>query len=89
MIADLQQTLQVKGKPLTTIVTRWKNAMPQYTVGHTARIAQASEQLQQQFPNVHLAGSSFRGISIPECVAQGQAIAAQLVAAHKERLHID
>ena len=89
VIADLQQTLQVKGKPLTTIVTRWKNAMPQYTVGHTARIAQASEQLQQQFPNVHLAGSSFRGISIPECVAQGQAIAAQLVAAHKERLHID
>lgn len=86
VLADLQQTLGVSGKPLTTIVTRWKDAMPQYTVGHKARIARVEQKLHEIYPNVHLAGSSFKGISIPECVAQGQQIAAQLLAPYEQQL---
>lgn len=84
VLADLQQTLGVNGKPLTTIVTRWKDAMPQYTVGHKERIARVEQKLHSVFPDVHLVGSSFKGISIPECVAQGQQIASQLLAKYEQ-----
>ena len=84
VLDDLQQTLGVSGKPLTTIVTRWKDAMPQYTVGHKERIARVEQKLQRVFPDVHLVGSSFKGISIPECVAQGQQIASKLLAKYEQ-----
>lgn len=58
--------------PITTVVSRWKNAMPQYTVGHETKIERVKHELSEHFPTVKLSGSSFEGISIPECVQQGK-----------------
>ena len=53
--------------------------MPQYTVGHEEKIARVKKELQEHFPTVKLSGSSFEGISIPECVKQGQTVAYELL----------
>lgn len=78
VLKDLQQVLGISMRPLFTFVTRWKQAMPQYTVGHEQRLQYMKEQLMYTFPNVYLAGSSYEGISIPRCVKQGRLVAQQL-----------
>ncbi|MFJ7738620.1 protoporphyrinogen oxidase [Lysinibacillus sp. NPDC097287] len=79
VLQDLKKTIGVDGAPVETIVSRWKNAMPQYTVGHEEKIARVKQELQEHFPTVKLSGSSFEGISIPECVKQGQTVANELL----------
>jgi len=79
VLQDLKNTIGLDGEPVTTVVSRWKNAMPQYTVGHEAKIARVKEELYEHFPTVKLAGSSFEGISIPECVEQGCKVANEVL----------
>jgi len=79
VLQDLQKTIGIDGAPVTTVVTRWKNAMPQYTVGHEAKVLRIKQELQEHFPTVKLAGSSFEGISIPECVQQGKQVANEVL----------
>jgi len=79
VLQDLKNTIGIDGEPVTTVVSRWKNAMPQYTVGHEAKIDRVKEELYEHFPTVKLAGSSFEGISIPECVEQGRKVANEIL----------
>ncbi|MFJ7952271.1 protoporphyrinogen oxidase [Lysinibacillus sp. NPDC096418] len=79
VLQDLKKTIGVDGAPVETIVSRWKNAMPQYTVGHEEKIARVKQELQEHFPTVKLSGSSYEGISIPECVKQGQTVAYEIL----------
>lgn len=53
--------------------------MPQYTIGHELRMSTMKEQFYQEVPNVLLTGSSYEGISIPDCVLQGRHTAEQLL----------
>ncbi|MED4886843.1 protoporphyrinogen oxidase [Lysinibacillus sp. FSL R7-0073] len=80
VLQDLNKTIGIDGEPITTVVTRWKNAMPQYTVGHEAKVQRIKQELREHFPTVKLAGSSFEGISIPECVQQGKHVADEVLA---------
>ena len=75
IIQDLQRIIGLKAAPTQTIVTRWKDVMPQYTVGHEKRLQFISDEFHEQFPNVFLVGSSYDGISIPSCVTQGKTAA--------------
>ncbi len=79
VLQDLTKTIGIDGVPVMTVVTRWKNAMPQYTVGHEAKVERVKHELQEHFPTVKLSGSSFEGISIPECVEQGKKVANELL----------
>lgn len=72
VLHDLHHVLGVTIRPLFLVVTRWKQAMPQYTVGHEQRLKYMKTEIQQVFPSVHLAGSSYEGISVPRCVGQGK-----------------
>jgi oxygen-dependent protoporphyrinogen oxidase len=49
VLNDIKRTMKIKKQPEFAVVTRWKNVMPQYTVGHRERIAKvrhfAAEQL--------------------------------------------
>ena len=79
VIQDLQKAIDLQSKPLFTVVARWKQSMPQYTVGHEKRLAELKQQFEEQFPQVQLIGSSYEGISVPDCVAQGKEAAKQVV----------
>ena len=45
--------------------------MPQYTVGHTARIAELEARI-AELPGLHLAGNAYHGIGLPDCVRSGK-----------------
>ncbi|MBM7579811.1 oxygen-dependent protoporphyrinogen oxidase [Jeotgalibacillus terrae] len=75
VLDDLNKIIKVKSKPDFTIVTRWKKAMPQYTVGHRERMAAVRTELEKNYPGVYLAGASYDGIGLPDCIDQGEAAA--------------
>ena len=79
VLKDLERAIGLVDAPLFTVVSRWKESMPQYTVGHDNRTEAMRQQLHTEFPNVKLVGSSYEGISVPDCVTQGKNIADELL----------
>ncbi len=75
--AEAESTLHIGGEPLLVRVSRWDGAMPRYTVGHLTRVA-AIEDAVATWPAVTVAGASYRGVGLPDCVTQGNAAAARM-----------
>jgi len=71
---ELSQALGITAEPVLTRVARWTKAMPQYHVGHVARV-EAIEQCAAALPGLHLCGGAYRGVGIADCVRSGEAAA--------------
>ncbi|MBR7552983.1 protoporphyrinogen oxidase [Allobacillus sp. GCM10007491] len=69
-IQDLNRVFTIKQKPNFQVVTRWENAMPQYTVGHIERVNSLEKALKEKLPGVYVAGNSYRGVGLPDCMDQ-------------------
>ena len=70
-LAAIQPLLGIAGAPLLTRVYRWQRASAQHEVGHLARM-RAIEQSLQAHPGLFVTGSGFRGVGIPDCIADGR-----------------
>lgn len=73
VLADLNKIISINGKPDFSVVTRFKEDRPQYRVGHKELISQAQQELKEQFPTVKIAGASYSGVGLPDCIDQGRA----------------
>ncbi len=62
----------IAGPPDVTRVVRWHRASPQHEVGHPARVRQIDARL-AALPYIGVAGSGFRGVGIPDVVADARA----------------
>ena len=69
---ELGEALGSTLRPVETRVSRWPNSFPQYLPGHASRMADVAVRLGRLLPTVSLAGSSYRGIGIPACIASGR-----------------
>lgn len=78
--AQLAELLGVTGEPLFTRVGRYAKAMPQYHVGHLARV-EAIEAALRRHPGLGLAGGAYRGVGIADCVRSGEETAERLLTA--------
>ena len=76
--AQLAELLGARGEPALTRVTRHPRSMPQYQLGHLARV-EAIELGLRRHPGLALAGSAYRGVGIPDCIRSGESAAAQLM----------
>jgi protoporphyrinogen/coproporphyrinogen III oxidase len=65
------------GAPAEARVSRWGGALPQYTVGHTGRVAQVRAAVAAQ-PGLAVCGAAYDGLGIPACIATARAAAAQV-----------
>ena len=72
---DFSRLLGISGNPVITRVYRWPRLNPQYEVGHLEKLAQIDARL-GTVPGLHVTGAGFRGVGIPDCVAQGRAAGA-------------
>jgi oxygen-dependent protoporphyrinogen oxidase len=79
VLDDLNKIMDIHAEPDFTIVSRWKQAMPQYAVGHKKMLREINERLAADMPGVHLAGSSFEGVGLPDCIDQGKAAVATIM----------
>lgn len=67
---DLKDILGIAAEPERYWIHRWIKARPQYTMGHLERIKEIDTYL-QKIPGLVLAGGSYRGIGVPDCVNDG------------------
>jgi oxygen-dependent protoporphyrinogen oxidase len=76
--SELGVLMGLGGEPLEARVTRWTRAFPQYRVHHLMRTA-GIEAAMARLGGIAVAGSAYRGVGIPACIASGRA-AAQAIA---------
>ncbi|HKU73075.1 MAG TPA: protoporphyrinogen oxidase [Pyrinomonadaceae bacterium] len=76
--ADLRELLKIREDPRFIEVAKWERSMPQYEVGHLDRVNEI-ENLVAQLPGLALAGNSYRGAGIPDCIRSGEAAAQALL----------
>ena len=72
---ELRPFLAIGGQPSLARVYRWRGAGAQHNVGQIARVSEIEQRLAAH-RGIFVAGSGFRSIGIPDCVADGRAAAA-------------
>jgi oxygen-dependent protoporphyrinogen oxidase len=75
---ELASLIGVTALPRFARIWRHANSMPQYHVGHDARIKRIETSL-SQFPTLALAGSAYHGVGISDCVRTGEEAAERIV----------
>ena len=75
---ELSAMLGMTATPAFSQVVRYKRAMPQYHVGHLARVAEI-ERLAAAHTGLHLAGSAYFGVGLPDSIASGRAAADRIL----------
>lgn len=73
--AELTEVLDIEGDPIIERLYRYTRQSPQYEVGHLERLSAIDQRL-GALPGIFVAGSGFRAIGIPDCVADGRAVGA-------------
>jgi oxygen-dependent protoporphyrinogen oxidase len=76
-LRDLGAATGLAAKPVETRVTRWTGGLPQYPVGHLARVARIREAV-AELPGLRVCGAAYDGVGIPACVGSGQRAAAEI-----------
>lgn len=74
---DLREATGLSAVPVETRVTRWDDGLPQYPVGHHARVARLREHL-GKLPGLAVCGAAYDGVGIPACVASAAAAVDQI-----------
>jgi len=75
--AQLQEFMGIEAPPLFHRIYRWDRSNAQYDVGHLDRVTA----LETMLPlGLHLTGSPYRGVGLPDCIKQGQETACKVIA---------
>ncbi len=75
---ELRVALGITAVPMLTRLHRWPASMPQYRVGHLARV-ETIGRLAGGVPGLALAGSAYGGVGIADCVHSGESAAERMV----------
>lgn len=74
---DLREATGLDAAPLQTRVTRWSDGLPQYPVGHRARVARVRKHV-AELPGLAVCGAAYDGVGVPACIASAYAAVDQL-----------
>lgn len=75
---ELETVCGVAQPPVLARVFRWPRGLPQYVIGHLDRIDRIAA-LVHGVPGLHVAGASYRGVGIPDCITSGWAAADEVL----------
>ncbi|MEE8495721.1 MAG: protoporphyrinogen oxidase [Xanthomonadales bacterium] len=76
--ADLKDITGLAAEPEFARIFRHEKAIPQYVVGHAARL-EAIDRVLEKHPGLVLTGNAFRGVSLNDCVVNAWKTAQSLV----------
>jgi len=65
--SELKYTLGIDTAPCFRDIVKWPRGIPQYNVGHEARLRRIDESL-RNLPGLFLTGNAYRGVGINDCV---------------------
>jgi oxygen-dependent protoporphyrinogen oxidase len=75
---DLRDLLGIERPPLFAEVSKWERSMPQYNLGHLAKVERIQQRV-NSLPGFALAGNAYSGLGIPDCIRSGEAAAGALI----------
>jgi oxygen-dependent protoporphyrinogen oxidase len=78
-LKDIQTSLSITGQPVTYDVTKWHDVMPNYHKLHHQIVVSLEKKMTDRYPNVILAGCSYYGVGIPDCIANGEKTAEHIL----------
>jgi len=79
VVADVADLLQLaRPEPVQTALQRWGGGLPQYLVGHPARVA-AIRAAVAELPGLAIAGAAFEGVGVPACIRDARRAVATLL----------
>lgn len=71
---ELQRVLGISSDPQVIAITRYERSIPQYNIGHYARVKQI-EDLLSQLPGLGLTGNYLHGVSTGDCIKEADRVA--------------
>ncbi len=78
--AELRDLLGITAPPSLTAVHRFRQAMPQYEVGHLQRVERIERRV-AGWPGLFLIGNAYGGVGIPDCIHQAEQAAERILGA--------
>ncbi|QCW51475.1 protoporphyrinogen oxidase [Nocardioides dongxiaopingii] len=79
-LVDLREATGLAARPLATHVQRWGGGLPQYDVGHLARVERVRADV-AGVPGLAVCGAAYDGVGIAGCIASGHRAARDVLAA--------
>jgi oxygen-dependent protoporphyrinogen oxidase len=79
VLADLRDTMALRGKPVDVRITRWLDSFPQYRPGHLDRVDAIEKDLAGNAPGLAVAGAGLRGLGVPACIRQATVAVARVL----------
>ncbi|MEU8977586.1 protoporphyrinogen oxidase [Streptomyces sp. NPDC058246] len=76
--AELAEATGVTGVPVASRVSRWDDALPQYTVGHLDRVQRIREAVAAQ-PGLAVCGALYDGVGVGVCMTTARKAADQVL----------
>jgi oxygen-dependent protoporphyrinogen oxidase len=75
---DLRRIFGVRGEPVFSFDHLWRRAIPEYQVGHRARI-DAGLAAVAGLGGLHLAGNTYHGVGINDCVRDARRVTGEIL----------
>ena len=82
-VKEIQRIMSFSTQPEWVRINRLIHCMPQYNVGHRAGIKAVREHVAEHYPNLHLIGTPFDGIGIPDGVKQAKELVQSIVGSNE------
>ncbi|MET9959191.1 protoporphyrinogen oxidase [Streptomyces sp. NPDC006326] len=83
-LRDLGEAVGLTARPVASTVTRWDGGLPQYPVGHLARVARIRDAV-AALPGLAVCGALYDGVGIPACIASAGKAADVVIATLSSR----
>jgi protoporphyrinogen oxidase len=74
-LEEVAQVLGITAEPAMTRVYEWSAGIPVYTAAHSTAVRDLESAL-ANWPGLFVAGSTFHGVGIPDCIQSGERAAA-------------
>ena len=77
-LEDVRKSLGIEEKPTVVDVTKWIDQMPKYDLAHREALQGLVQELENNYPNLLIAGCSYFGVGIGACIQNGRKIGEEL-----------
>jgi oxygen-dependent protoporphyrinogen oxidase len=74
---ELQRVLGISSDPQVVAITRYERSIPQYNLGHFARVQRIESHL-RELPGLRLIGNYLHGVSTGDCIREADRVAREV-----------
>jgi protoporphyrinogen/coproporphyrinogen III oxidase len=78
-LTDIKKSLGITAAPVASEVTTWSDSMPNYLISHPQTVKRIEDKLEKLYPGIMVAGCSYYGVGIPDCIESGETTAKKII----------